>query len=114
MLVDISGMLMPTLFSIFMIILAGFTALTERMGQQGAEGTEQMTKHVNSYFAKLISKIYDHSGDILKFAVRSCAHVRNSRLTFNLKGRCLVVYVWRFLKQRETCSSHFAGGTVCA
>lgn len=60
---------------LFICFNAGFTSLTERMGQLGSEGTEQMTKHVNGYFGKLIHKIYDHSGDILKFAVRVCMSV---------------------------------------
>jgi class 3 adenylate cyclase len=38
------------------------------MAQLGSSGVEEVTKHVNGYFGQLIEKIYEHSGDILKFA----------------------------------------------
>jgi hypothetical protein len=68
MLVDISGLASPY----FRVLIAniGFTSLTEKMAQLGTSGVEEMTRHVNGYFAKLIDKVYQHSGDILKFAVR--------------------------------------------
>jgi hypothetical protein len=41
------------------------------MAQLGSSGVEEVTKQMNGYFSKIINKIYEHSGDILKFAVSS-------------------------------------------
>ncbi len=56
------------------------------MTQLGPVGVEEVTKHVNGYFHKLIEKIYEHSGDILKFAV-GC----NWYVTDTFKGDALLV-----------------------
>jgi hypothetical protein len=39
------------------------------MAAVGHAGVENVSKHVNGYFKKLINKIYNHSGDVLKIAV---------------------------------------------
>src|SRR5688572_22364305 len=48
--------------------ISGFTALTERLAVQGAEGAERLTTLLNTYFGQLIALITDCGGDILKFA----------------------------------------------
>ena len=48
--------------------ISGFTALTERLAEQGAGGMEQLTQILNAYFGRLIATIDSHGGDIIKFA----------------------------------------------
>lgn len=48
--------------------ISGFTALTERLAQQGPAGAEELTHLLNTYFDQLIDLITDHGGDIVKFA----------------------------------------------
>ncbi len=48
--------------------ISGFTALTERLAEQGPGGMEQLTQILNAYFGRLISTINSHGGDIIKFA----------------------------------------------
>lgn len=48
--------------------ISGFTALTERLAQQGPAGAEELTHLLNTYFGRLIDLITGHGGDIVKFA----------------------------------------------
>ncbi|MEG3876190.1 tetratricopeptide repeat protein [Microcoleus sp. herbarium7] len=48
--------------------ISGFTALTERLAQNGPAGAEELTKHLNAYFGQLIELISDRGGDIIQFA----------------------------------------------
>lgn len=48
--------------------ISGFTALTERLAQQGPAGAEILTQELNTYFGQLIDIITDHGGDVVKFA----------------------------------------------
>lgn len=48
--------------------ISGFTALTERLAKQGAEGAERLTKLLNTYFGELVALITESGGDVLKFA----------------------------------------------
>jgi len=48
--------------------ISGFTALTERLAEQGPNGMEQLTQILNAYFGRLIGTIDGHGGDIIKFA----------------------------------------------
>lgn len=48
--------------------ISGFTALSERLAQQGPEGVEELTRRLNDYFGTLIDTVLDHGGDITKFA----------------------------------------------
>ena len=48
--------------------ISGFTALTERLAEQGPGGMEQLTQILNAYFGRLIATINGHGGDIIKFA----------------------------------------------
>ena len=48
--------------------ISGFTALTERLAEQGPGGMEQLTQILNAYFGRLIATIDSHGGDIIKFA----------------------------------------------
>ena len=56
------------LASILFIDISGFTSLNEKLARLGGRGIEQVSKHLNSYFGKLIDVVYAHGGDILKFA----------------------------------------------
>ncbi len=48
--------------------ISGFTALTEHLSQQGPDGLEELTLILNTYFGRFIDLVYDHGGDVLKFA----------------------------------------------
>ncbi len=48
--------------------ISGFTALTEKLAEQGPGGMEQLTQILNAYFGHLIATIDSHGGDIIKFA----------------------------------------------
>ena len=48
--------------------ISGFTALTERLAQQGPAGAETLTHLLNTYFDQLIDLITDSGGDVVKFA----------------------------------------------
>src|SRR5690349_10073545 len=48
--------------------ISGFTALTERLAQQGPAGAEKLTAILNAYFGELIELITAHGGEIVKFA----------------------------------------------
>jgi class 3 adenylate cyclase/tetratricopeptide (TPR) repeat protein len=46
----------------------GFTAITERLAQQGAVGAEQLSRLLNDYFGQAIRQIDAAGGDIVRFA----------------------------------------------
>ena len=48
--------------------ITGFTPLTVRLTQKGAEGVEELSRLLNGYFDRLINLIAAHGGDILKIA----------------------------------------------
>ncbi|HEY2785035.1 MAG TPA: adenylate/guanylate cyclase domain-containing protein [Fimbriiglobus sp.] len=48
--------------------ISGFTALSERLAARGAEGVEELTRALNTYFGKLLDVITTHGGDVVKFA----------------------------------------------
>ncbi|MBO9391223.1 MAG: adenylate/guanylate cyclase domain-containing protein, partial [Roseiflexus sp.] len=47
--------------------LSGSTALAERLGVLGREGTELVTDFLNSVFAHMIDVIHAHGGDLISF-----------------------------------------------
>jgi class 3 adenylate cyclase/tetratricopeptide (TPR) repeat protein len=48
--------------------ISGFTALAERLTQQGSAGIEKLSNALNTYFSQLIELIMAHGGEIFKFA----------------------------------------------
>ena len=48
--------------------VSGFTCLTEQYSNDAHLGIDQLTRTLNSYFAKLVYEILTHDGDIYKFA----------------------------------------------
>jgi len=48
--------------------ISGFTPLTETLAERGRKGTEELSRILNSYFARLIDRVTFHGGDVLKFA----------------------------------------------
>lgn len=48
--------------------VAGFTALTERYTNTGKGGTYRLTVTLNTYIGALVDIIYNHGGDVIKFA----------------------------------------------
>jgi class 3 adenylate cyclase/tetratricopeptide (TPR) repeat protein len=47
--------------------LSGFTAMSERLAQQGKAGAEELTDVINSTFAQLLQVAYENGGGLLKF-----------------------------------------------
>ena len=47
--------------------ISGFTALTERLAEQGAAGVEMLARILNDYFGQLIDLVYEYGGDVVKF-----------------------------------------------
>ncbi len=48
--------------------VSGFTALSERLANQGQEGTEQLTLAINRYFERMLDILAASGGVLLKFA----------------------------------------------
>ncbi len=48
--------------------IAGFTQLTNRLASDGAVGSEILTGIINDYFAKLVSLVSSHGGEVIAFA----------------------------------------------
>lgn len=48
--------------------ISGFTALTERLAQQGPTGAEELTRVLNLYFSQLVDLVVAHGGEVMKFA----------------------------------------------
>ncbi len=48
--------------------VSGFTALSEHLANQGQEGTEQLTRAINRYFARMLEILSWSGGVLLKFA----------------------------------------------
>ena len=48
--------------------ISGFTRLTESLASLGDKGSEMLTLKLNSYFGKMIDKVYAQGGDVVKFA----------------------------------------------
>ena len=47
--------------------ISGFTAMSEQLATLGKEGAEQITALVNHYFDAMLTVIFAHGGDLLKF-----------------------------------------------
>jgi len=48
--------------------ISGFTALAEKLANQGPSGAEELTHYLNGYFSQLLEIIGQHGGDVVKFA----------------------------------------------
>jgi class 3 adenylate cyclase/tetratricopeptide (TPR) repeat protein len=48
--------------------VSGFTPLTEALGQKGAEGPEELTRLLNSYFSHMIALMEAEGGEVVKFS----------------------------------------------
>ena len=48
--------------------VSGFTPLTEALAQKGAEGPEELTRLLNTYFSRMITLIEAESGEVVKFS----------------------------------------------
>ncbi len=48
--------------------ISGFTALAEQLTAEGAAGTEELIRILNSCFSDLIERVHAHGGDVVKFA----------------------------------------------
>ena len=48
--------------------ISGFTKMTEDLAKLGSEGTEQITRILNSNFDKLVGLVCTHGGEVVKFA----------------------------------------------
>ena len=53
---------------VLFIDVSGFTSMTESFAHSGLSGLEQLTTHLNAYFASILLRIQQHRGDLLKVA----------------------------------------------
>jgi class 3 adenylate cyclase/tetratricopeptide (TPR) repeat protein len=58
----------PLLAACFFADLAGFTAMADRLAEQGSHGPEQLTEVLDHVFGTLIDHVLRHGGDVLRFA----------------------------------------------
>ena len=54
--------------AILMADISGFTAFSEKLKELGRQGSEEVTKVVNSYFSPFLSIIFKYGGDLINFA----------------------------------------------
>ncbi len=47
--------------------ISGFTTLTEKLGQAGREGAEELTLRINAFFESMLAVIGRYGGDVLKY-----------------------------------------------
>jgi predicted ATPase/class 3 adenylate cyclase len=48
--------------------VSGFTPLAEALAQQGAEGSEELTRLLNHYFSRMIALLEAEGGEVVKFS----------------------------------------------
>ncbi len=48
--------------------ITGFTPLTEKLAQEGPQGTDKLSELLNTFFGQLIDLVIEHGGDIVTFA----------------------------------------------
>nr|WP_246385348.1 adenylate/guanylate cyclase domain-containing protein [Armatimonas rosea] len=48
--------------------ISGFTAISERLAEQGSAGVEELSSLLNGYFSHLTQLVVEHGGDVVKFA----------------------------------------------
>jgi class 3 adenylate cyclase len=53
--------------SLVSVDISGFTALSERLAEQGRQGAEELVRTISGIFASLIDAAERHGGDVLKF-----------------------------------------------
>jgi len=53
--------------ALLFIDISGYTALAQRLGQEGAVGTELLSNSLDDYFSQALSIIYNAGGDCVKF-----------------------------------------------
>ena len=54
--------------AVLFLDISGFTKMTEELAKLGSEGTEQITRILNSNFDKLVEHVCRHGGEVVKFA----------------------------------------------
>ena len=54
--------------AVALVDISGFTPLTERLSKRGHRGVELLTETLNRFFSVAIETIYEHGGDVVKFA----------------------------------------------
>ncbi len=52
----------------FFADLAGFTAMADRLAEEGSQGPEQLTEVLDHVFGTLIDRVLQHGGDVVRFA----------------------------------------------
>ena len=54
--------------AVALVDISGFTPLTEKLSKRGHCGVELLTETLNNFFSVAIDTIYEHGGDVVKFA----------------------------------------------
>lgn len=66
--------------------ISGFTKMTEELAKHGSEGTEQITRILNTNFDTLVEHVVTHGGEVVKFAGDAFAAVWLMRGGSNKNG----------------------------
>ncbi|MDH3297135.1 MAG: AAA family ATPase [Gemmatimonadota bacterium] len=54
--------------ALLLIDIVGFSGVTERLGEQGAQGAELLSGVLHAYFEPILASLREHGGDVLFFA----------------------------------------------
>ena len=89
--------------------ISGFTALTERLANQGPEGMETITQILNDYFAKMVDTIHKHGGDVVKFAGDALLAVwrENQNQDSNLQAAACALALQQYLHEYSPAENVF-------
>ena len=52
--------------ALLLIDITGFTSLTSSFTQRGPSGIEQLSRSINSYLGRMIDRVAQHGGDVIK------------------------------------------------
>ena len=54
--------------AVLFVDVSGFSSLADRLAEKGAKGAEELTTILAAFYEPLISLIYEHGGDVIKFS----------------------------------------------
>ena len=53
--------------TLLFVDICGYTALAQKLGSEGTQGTEKLSQSLDAFFNRAITSIYKHGGDVIKF-----------------------------------------------
>lgn len=77
----------PYVGAVMLADISGFTALAERLSNSAGPGFEALSASLNRYFNHMTDMIYQHGGDVIKFAGDAVRSSTNDKKNKNKKKR---------------------------